>query len=117
MPQFAFLAEAQIPSPVIRLELDHAMLAHGVARYLRSCADRYDAGTQTISSTYFYEIYHADGRQERTTKDLQWHMYYPRELELLLRLSGLTVRERFGSYDQTPFTARSKQYVWTMTTG
>lgn len=44
-------------------------------------------------------------------------MYYPRELELLLRLSGLTVRERFGSYDQTPFTARSKQYVWTMTTG
>lgn len=71
MPQFAFLAEAQIPSPVIRLELDHAMLAHDVARYLRSCADRYDAGTQTISSTYFYEIYHADGRQERTTKDLQ----------------------------------------------
>ncbi len=114
VPQFAFLAEAQVSPPPIRLEMDHSVPDQGISRYLRSCADRYDASTQTISSTYFYEIYHDDGRQERTTKDLQWHRYYPHELELLLRLSGLTVTERYGSYDLAPFTGKSKQYVWIM---
>jgi SAM-dependent methyltransferase len=117
VPQFAFLAEAQVNPPPIRLEMDHALPEKGIAGYFRSCADRYDASTQTISSTYFYEIHHVDGRQERTTKRLDWHMYYPNELQLLLGQAGFSVVERFGSYDRTPFTGRSKQYLWTMTAG
>lgn len=114
VPQLNFVAEAQVTPPVIRLELNHPVPSQGVERFLRSYTDRYDGATQTITTTYFYEIYHADGRQERTSKDLTWHMYYPHELELLLRMSGFALIERNGDYIGTPFTSRSKQYVWTM---
>ena len=117
VPQFSFLAEAQVMPPPMRLEMDHAMPEQGIARYFRTCADRYDASTQTIESTYFYELYHEDGRQERTWKRLDWHMYFPHELELLLRMSGFAVDERVGAYDGSPFTRRSKQYLWTMSAG
>lgn len=75
VPQFNFVAEAQVTPPVIRLELNHPVPSRGVERFLRSYTDRYNGATQTITTTYFYEIYHADGRQERTSKDLTWHMY------------------------------------------
>lgn len=114
VPLLTFLAEAQVSPPVIRQELDHPVPDQGIARFLRSCADRYDAETQTIASTYFYELYHVDGRQERFTKDLAWHMYFTRELSLLLHLSGLAPVERHGAYDGTPFSKRSKQYLWIM---
>ena len=114
VPQFNFVAEAQVVPPVIRLELNHPVPSAGVERFLRSYTDRYDGATQTITTTYFYEIYHEDGRQERVSKDLTWHMYYPHELELFLRMTGFKVVERNGDYNGTPFTSRSKQYVWTM---
>lgn len=114
VPQFNFVAEAQVVPPVIRLELNHPVPSAGVERFLRSYTDRYDGATQTITTTYFYEIYHEDGRQERISRDLTWHMYYPHELELFLRMSGFVVLERNGDYNGSPFTSRSKQYVWTM---
>jgi SAM-dependent methyltransferase len=114
VPQFNFVADAQVIPPVIRLELNHPVPEAGIERFLRSYTDRYDGATQTITTTYFYEIYHEDGRQERTSKDLAWHMFYPHELELLLRQAGFRIIERHGDYNRSPFTSRSKQYVWTM---
>ena len=113
VPHLGFLEEAQVGGPV-RLEIDLRSPEPGISRFLRTATERYDAATQRNDTVYFYEIYHADGRQERFTDDLAWHMYYPRELELLLRLARLRVAERYGSYAREPFNRRSPQYLWVM---
>lgn len=112
VPHLTFLAEAQGPVPPIRLEVDTPRPAPDIARVRRTYVDRYDATTQALSTGYAHEVYFADGRQERWLDDLEWHMTFPRELELLLRLAGLTPLERYGSWDRAPFGPRSTQYAW-----
>jgi len=74
----------------------------------------YDASTQTEKTTHFIEIFYDDGRHESHPYDITWHHFFPRELELLMRMSGLRVAERYGSYDRAPFSDASHQYVWAM---
>jgi SAM-dependent methyltransferase len=114
VPLAAFLAECQGANPPMRVELDHAVPALGVSRFLRCATDRYDPATQSDDSAYFYEIYYADGRVERRTDTLRWHMYFPRELLLLLRLAGLVPVAQYGSYARTPFNGASDKYLWVM---
>lgn len=114
VPLASFLAEAQTPRPALRIELDHAVPAAGVKRFLRLVQDRYDPLTQTDHSTYQYAVYYTDGQVLRRTDALAWHMYFPRELELLLRLAGLAPVARYGGYDRAPFTAAADKYLWVM---
>jgi SAM-dependent methyltransferase len=111
-PRLHFLAESANPCPPLRVDVDHAAPDHGVTRFLRSYSDVYDASTQTLRSTNRYEIHYAGGRVEHRIGDLDWHMYFPEELELLLAGAGLTVTERFGDYDRSPWTSRSRLYLW-----
>lgn len=114
VPQLPFLAEALDSDPPQRLELDHAVPPAGVARFLRFCTDHYDPLTQTAHSRYLYEIYYESGQVERRTDTLAWHMYFPRELRLLLQGAGLTPLACYGSYAGAPFSAGSAQYLWVM---
>ncbi len=114
VPQLPFLAEALAADPPLRLELDHAVPTAGVDRFLRFCADRYDPQTQTVYSSYLYEISYADGQVEQRSDALAWHMYFPRELELLLQHAGLVPVACYGSYAGAPFSAASDQYLWVM---
>jgi SAM-dependent methyltransferase len=111
-PRFDFLAESAQPCPPLRVDVDHSAPDHGVTRFLRSYSDVYDARTQTLRSTNRYEIHYASGRVDHRIGDLDWHMYFPEELELLLEGARLTVTERFGDYDRSPWTARSRLYLW-----
>jgi SAM-dependent methyltransferase len=111
-PRYDFLAESALPCPPLRVDADHPAADHGVARFLRSYTDAYDPGTQTLHSTNRYEVFHADGRVEHRITDLEWHIYFPEELELLLEGAGLAVLERYGDYDRGPWTAASKRYLW-----
>lgn len=112
VPHLAFLSEAQTPAPVMRLELDITAPELGVRRLLRFATERYDAVTQTDDTTYYYEVYHGDGRHERFTDDLAWHMYFPHELAMLLEEAGLRPMARYGTYQKAPFGPRSTQYLW-----
>lgn len=114
VPQLSFLAESLEADPPLRLELDHAMPTAGVDRFLRFCRDHYDAETQTVYSSYIYEIYYEDGRVERQTDALAWHMYFPHELRLLMQGAGLTPIACYGSYAGAPFNGGSAQYLWVM---
>ena len=114
VPQLPFLAEALASDPPQHLELDYALPAAGVERFLRFCTDRYDALTQTAHSSYLYEIYYENGQVERRTDTLAWHMYFPRELRLLLQAAGLPPVACYGSYGAAPFSAGSAQYLWVM---
>lgn len=111
-PRYDFLAEAMEPCGPLRVDADHPAHDHGVTRFLRSYSDRYDPATQTLHSTNRYEVFHADGRVEHRIADLDWHIYFPEELALLLDAAGLAVRERFGSYDREPWCERSRRYLW-----
>lgn len=114
VPHLAYLEEAESPVPVVRIDVDTVRPEPGVARARRSYADRYDASTQEIATSYKHELYFEDGRQERWLDDVTWRMVFPRELELLLRVAGLTPVERYGSYDLTPFGPHSRQFLWLM---
>ncbi|HEY8448635.1 MAG TPA: class I SAM-dependent methyltransferase [Thermomicrobiales bacterium] len=100
--------------PMMHLELDLSAPEQGVQRMLRFATIRYNPETQVDRTLYVYEMQYTDGRQERFFDDLEWQMYFPRELELLMRLSGLKVVERYGAYDRQPFGPRSRQYLWIM---
>ena len=111
-PRYDFLAESVQSCPPLRVDVDHAAPEYGVARFLRTYSDVYDALTQTLRSTNRYEIHHVDGRVEHRIGDLDWHIYFPEELELLLNTAGLTVVERFGDYERGPWTEASRRYLW-----
>jgi SAM-dependent methyltransferase len=114
-PRYDFLAEATLSCPPLRMDADHAAPALGVTRFLRTYSDSYDPATQTLHSTNRYEIHRADGRVEHRITDLDWHIYFPDELELLLDATGFEVAARYGGYAREPWTARSRQYLWLCT--
>jgi SAM-dependent methyltransferase len=111
-PRYDFLAEAMEPCAPLRVDADHTAPDMGVTRFLRSYSDRYDPSSQTLHSTNRYEIFHADGRVDHRIADLDWHIYFPEELELLLDAAGLRVTTRYGSYEREPWSRRSRRYLW-----
>ncbi len=111
-PRYDFLAEATGPCPPLRVDADHAAPETGVTRFLRSFTDTYDAATQTLHSTNRYEIHRDGGRVEHRIADLDWHIYFPEELDLLLEAADLRAVQRFGDYDRSPWTPRSRRLLW-----
>jgi SAM-dependent methyltransferase len=111
-PRYDFLAEGIGGLPPLRVDADHPAPENGVARFVRSYTDTYDRASQTLRSTNRYEIHHEDGRVEHRISDLDWHIYFPDELELLLESAGLTVVERYGDYSRSPWGADSRRYLW-----
>ena len=94
------------------VDVDHSAPDHGVTRFLRSYSDVYDPLTQTLRSTNRYEIHYAGGRVEHRVDDLDWHIYFPEELELLLERTGFRVVDRYGDYERGPWTGTSRRYLW-----
>jgi SAM-dependent methyltransferase len=111
-PRYDFIAEATAACPPVRVDVDHEAPELGVSRFLRSYSDVYDPLTQTLRSTNRYEIHYTDGRVEHRIDDLDWHIYFPEELDLLLESTGFRVVERYGDYDRGPWTGTSRRYLW-----
>jgi SAM-dependent methyltransferase len=109
-PRYDYLAEALHPFPPMRVDADFA--APGVARFTRSCVDRYNPSTQTLTSTLYYDVQRNGGAAERHVRDLDWHMYFPSELEGLLAAAGLHPLERRGGWNGEPFDAGARRYVF-----
>ena len=68
--------------------------------------DEYDAATQRSSSHHFTL---RDGVWER--RSLPFRSVSPSELDLMARLAGLELRERWGDWNRSPFTAESTKHV------
>jgi SAM-dependent methyltransferase len=113
MPRLDFLAEAGARCcPSVRVDADHPVPERGLRRMMRSYVDRYDRATHTLVSTNTYLLHHEDGRIEQRLGDVTWHIYFPRELELLLMAAGLRVEQRWGGYARQPWDATSRRYLW-----
>ncbi len=102
-PTLAQLAASKAPASVnLDLDLDHPCA--GVSRMLRYISRLYTADNQQERITFIYEQYRNDGSAQKQVANFTSHTYFPRELELLLRLAGLSISQRWGSYAGEPFT-------------
>jgi len=69
-------------------------------------ADVYDVATQHFSSQHFYIV---DGRLESHPAEFRYA--WPAELDLMARLAGMRLQERWAGWRREPFTALSPAHV------
>jgi hypothetical protein len=68
--------------------------------------DEYDADTQRLVSHHFTLV---DGNWRRIS--MPFRSASPAEFDLMARLAGLQLRERWADWDRSPFTAESTKHV------
>jgi SAM-dependent methyltransferase len=68
--------------------------------------DEYDAATQRLVSHHFTLV---DGRWERLS--MPFRSLSPGELDLMARIAGLRLRERWSGWKREPFTSESRRHV------
>jgi hypothetical protein len=68
--------------------------------------DEHDPATQRLVSHHFTLV---DGRWER--RSIPFRSVSPGELDLMARLAGMTLRERWADWDRSPFTETSRKHV------
>ncbi len=69
--------------------------------------DELDVVTQAgVSHHYFIG---PDGRGARSS--MPWRYVWPAELDLMARIAGMRLRERWGDWDRRPFTAQSYKHI------
>ena len=68
--------------------------------------DIYDTATQAMSSNY---VTVSGGRGKY--RSIPFRYVWPAELDLMARLAGLRLRERWGGWAREPFTGDSRQHV------
>jgi hypothetical protein len=73
----------------------------------RVAFDRYDVSTQFVSSNYLSIGGDGTGRW----REIPFRYVWPAELDLMARLAGLRLRERWAGWDREPFTHESASHV------
>jgi len=68
--------------------------------------DEYDVATQGLISHHFELL---NGRVERSS--IPFRYAWPSELDLMARLAGMRLRERWGGWNREPFTSDSRKHV------
>jgi SAM-dependent methyltransferase len=68
--------------------------------------DELDIATQAGVSHHHWI---ADGRRE--TFSMPYRYVWPSELDLMARLAGLSLRERWGDWQRAPFTSKSTRHI------
>jgi trans-aconitate methyltransferase len=110
MAELPTLAESMQCPPRATLELDSdtSDTVSGVEqRLLRYKAVRYDAREQCASVHFLYDKFQSQ-ESHRLLSDYQQHVYYPRELELLFRMTGFRMEALWGDYHRSPLRSGSR---------
>ncbi len=68
--------------------------------------EEYDVATQIAFSHHYWVV---DGQLE--TLSAPFRYVWPSELDLMARLAGMTLRERWSDWNREPFTSDSRQHV------
>ena len=100
-----FVVETGVPG-VLNAQHDHRfqVFHHGEDHH---GIDEYDPVTQLMWSHHYTRV--ADGSFERSSVPFRYA--WPAELDLMARLAGLRLRERWAWWDRAPFTAESRSHV------
>ena len=89
-------------------------------RYSFSTYTDRETGEQVeVTETYAYEpdaqisrVVHYKGTTDEIVGGLNLRMYFPQELDALLEYNGMTIDEKFGSWDRVPFDSSSKHQLY-----
>ena len=68
--------------------------------------DEYDVATQGLVSHHYW-MHGSDTR----TMAIPFRYVWPAELDLMARLAGMTLRDRWGSWRREPFTRECSSHV------
>jgi SAM-dependent methyltransferase len=68
--------------------------------------EEYDVATQIAYSHHYWFV---DGKVE--TFSAPYRFVWPSELDLMARLAGLTLRERWEDWNRAPFTSQSRSHI------
>jgi SAM-dependent methyltransferase len=69
--------------------------------------DQYDVANQGLVSHHFFRT--EDGSYERSSGPFRY--VWPAELDLMARIAGMTLRERWAGWKREPFTNDSRKHV------
>lgn len=110
---FAILAESlqNPPRAVVQLDSDTRSPSGNRKRLVRYKTVLYSAPEQRASVRYLYDEFSGNGNPERFLSDYESHVYYPRELELLFRMSGFVVESTWGDFREGPLENDSRVMV------
>jgi SAM-dependent methyltransferase len=103
-PGGCFLIEVSVPD-LRRLPPGLDVLSFRLSP-TRWAFDRYDVATQAESSNYIEIV---DGRGE--FRSFPFRYVWPSELDLMARIAGLRLRDRWDGWDRQPFTSESRKHV------
>jgi len=68
--------------------------------------DEYDVATQRLVSHHFRLV---DGTWQR--RSIAFRYVWPAELDLMAALAGMSLRERWATWDRQPFTSTSPSHI------
>lgn len=106
-PGGAFVVEAFIPTPPSVGQTDGQLTVWNVSdKTVDIGARRYDAATQGYVEQHMY----FDGATVRLDSN-RGREAWPSELDLMARLAGLQLGERWGGWRREPFTSDSRSHV------
>lgn len=112
MPNLPVYAESMQTPPRTTLEIDVDTVDPGTGtRLLRYKTTRYLPHEQRAEIRFLYEKFPDGEGVDRYVSDFEAHVYYPREVELLFRMTGFEVEAKYGSYDMKPLRRTSRQMI------
>jgi SAM-dependent methyltransferase len=112
MPNLAVFAESMQTPPrqVLEMDVDARDPLTGT-RLLRYKTTRYLAHEQRAEIKFLYDRFPDTHHVDRYVSDFDCHVYYPREVELLFRLTGFSIEACFGDYAMRPLRGDSPQLI------
>ncbi|MEZ2238495.1 class I SAM-dependent methyltransferase [Microcoleus sp.] len=79
---------------------------NGIVTVTRS--REYDAANQIVIMKLCFQL---PNHEKEIVEEHKLRVYFPKELEILLKYNGFIIKERFGDYDETPFSSASTQQI------
>jgi SAM-dependent methyltransferase len=112
MPNLAACAESLQTPPrrVLEVDVDARDPLTGT-RLLRYKTTRYFPHEQRAEIKFLYDRFPDANHVDRYVSDFDCHVYYPREVELLFRLTGFSIEASFGDYAMRRLRSVSPQLI------
>ena len=98
------------PRAFVEIDIDARDSVTGT-RLLRYKTTRYLPHEQRAEIRFLYDRFADGDRADRYVSDFDSHVYYPREVELLYRITGFQMNAWFGDYAMRPLRGSSRQLI------
>jgi len=112
MPDLAAYADSMQhpPRALVQMDIDAEAPDEG-SRLIRYRTVRYLPHLQRARIHFLYDAFASSEAADRFVSDFESHVYFPRELELLFRVTGFEVEKTWGDYRFGPMRATSRQMI------